>query len=182
MTQSMDGRPQEAASRAQLDQETLRELRSVLGSDFRLLVNTWVADSQLRLQLLQALELLRVAQQALEDPGQRGGGRAVGEQRHVVAPRPQQQRPVHALAPQLAALAESFGQACEADRVRWVDLSPQQARLVESPHPYFERGRMLVVYARNKRSALVMESNNDGRVITLRGGRLPDVTWLEACS
>ncbi|MBP6903286.1 MAG: hypothetical protein KBC73_24570 [Burkholderiaceae bacterium] len=56
------------------------------------------------------------------------------------------------------------------------------ARLIESPHPYFERGRMLVVYARNKRSALVMESNNDGRVITLRGGRLPDVTWLEACS
>lgn len=56
------------------------------------------------------------------------------------------------------------------------------ARLVEAPHPYFERGRMLMVYGRNKRSALVMESNNEGRVITLRGGRMPDVAWLEACS
>ena len=34
---------------------------------------------------------------------------------------------------QLAALAERFALEAEADQVRWVDLSPQQARLVESP-------------------------------------------------
>jgi ATP-dependent DNA helicase DinG len=33
----------------------------------------------------------------------------------------------------LATLAERFEQPAEADQVRWVDLSPQQARLVESP-------------------------------------------------
>lgn len=54
MTQSMDGRPQDAAARAQLDQDTLRELRAVLGKDFRMLVDTWVADSRVRLQALQS--------------------------------------------------------------------------------------------------------------------------------
>jgi len=34
---------------------------------------------------------------------------------------------------QLAALAERFAHGCEPNQVRWVDLSPQQARLVESP-------------------------------------------------
>ncbi|WP_201492837.1 ATP-dependent DNA helicase [Rubrivivax sp. A210] len=33
----------------------------------------------------------------------------------------------------LAALAAQFGVAADAGRVRWIDLSPQQARLVESP-------------------------------------------------
>jgi len=33
----------------------------------------------------------------------------------------------------LAALARGFEQEAEPDRVRWIDLSPQQARLVESP-------------------------------------------------
>ena len=33
----------------------------------------------------------------------------------------------------LAALAAIFSQPAESGRVRWVDLSPQQARLVESP-------------------------------------------------
>jgi len=54
VTQSMDGRPQDAAARAQLDQDTLRELRAVLGKDFRMLVDTWVADSRVRLQALQS--------------------------------------------------------------------------------------------------------------------------------
>lgn len=54
MTQSRDGQPQDAAVRAQLDEDTLRELRAVLGKDFRMLVDTWVADCQVRLQLLQA--------------------------------------------------------------------------------------------------------------------------------
>lgn len=55
-------------------------------------------------------------------------------------------------------------------------------RLVEQPHPYFDRGRLLLVHAADRRFALVMESNNDGRIITLRSGRLPDVQWLEGCS
>ena len=54
-------------------------------------------------------------------------------------------------------------------------------RLVSTPHPYFDKGRMLLVYAPDKRFALVMESNDQGRIITLRGGRLPEVAWLEAC-
>ncbi len=54
-------------------------------------------------------------------------------------------------------------------------------RLVSTPHPYFDKGRMLIVYAADKRFALVMESNDQGRIVTLRGGRSPEVTWLEAC-
>lgn len=53
VTQSRDGRPQDAVFRAQLDQDALSELRAVLGKDFRVLVDTWVADSKVRLQLLQ---------------------------------------------------------------------------------------------------------------------------------
>lgn len=64
------------------------------------------------------------------------------------------------------------------DRVRQV-YGP---RMTESPHPYFDHGRLLMVPSRDQRSALVMETNDDGRVITLRAGRVPDVTWLEACS
>ena len=55
-------------------------------------------------------------------------------------------------------------------------------RLVSAPHPYFDQGRMLTVYSPNRRFALVMETNDGGRIITLRGGRLPDVGWLEGCS
>ena len=55
-------------------------------------------------------------------------------------------------------------------------------RLVSAPHPYFDQGRMLTVYSPNRRFALVMETNDGGRLITLRGGRLPEVSWLEGCS
>ncbi|OYU98052.1 MAG: hypothetical protein CFE45_18005, partial [Burkholderiales bacterium PBB5] len=65
---------------------------------------------------------------------------------------------------------------------RYASLSGVAVRLVEQPHPYFDRGRLLLVHAADRRFALVMESNNDGRIITLRSGRLPDVQWLEGCS
>lgn len=55
-------------------------------------------------------------------------------------------------------------------------------RLASAPHPYFDKGRMLTVYSPDRRFALVMESNDSGRIITLRAGRLPDVGWLEGCS
>ena len=55
-------------------------------------------------------------------------------------------------------------------------------RLSVAPHPYFDNGHTLTVYSPDRRFALVMESNDSGRIITLRGGRLPDVGWLEGCS
>ncbi|OGB07975.1 MAG: hypothetical protein A3E25_01630 [Burkholderiales bacterium RIFCSPHIGHO2_12_FULL_69_20] len=55
-------------------------------------------------------------------------------------------------------------------------------RLSSTPHPYFDRGRVLTVYSPDRRFALVMEANDQGRIITLRGGRLPEVGWLEGCS
>lgn len=55
-------------------------------------------------------------------------------------------------------------------------------RLNVGPHPYFDKGQTLSVYSPDRQFALVMESNNSGHIITLRGGRLPDVAWLEGCS
>ena len=55
-------------------------------------------------------------------------------------------------------------------------------RLVSAPHPYFDQGRMRSVYSPDRRFALVMETNDAGRIITLRGGRLPEVDWLEGCA
>ncbi len=55
-------------------------------------------------------------------------------------------------------------------------------RLTSTPHPYFNRGQVLSVYAPDRKFALVMEANDQGRIITLRGGRLPEVAWLEGCS
>jgi len=55
-------------------------------------------------------------------------------------------------------------------------------RLSVAAHPYFDKGHMLTVYSPDRRFALVMESNDAGRIITLRGGRMPDVGWLEGCS
>ena len=55
-------------------------------------------------------------------------------------------------------------------------------RLSVAPHPYFDNGHTLTVDSPDRRFALVMESNDSGRIITLRGGRLPDVGWLEGCS
>lgn len=55
-------------------------------------------------------------------------------------------------------------------------------RLNSAPHPYFAQGKVLTVYSPDRRHALVMEANDQGRIITLRGGRLPEVGWLEGCS
>jgi hypothetical protein len=55
-------------------------------------------------------------------------------------------------------------------------------RLTSAPHPYFAQGKVLTVYSPDRKHALVMEANDQGRIITLRGGRLPEVGWLEGCS
>jgi hypothetical protein len=55
-------------------------------------------------------------------------------------------------------------------------------RLTVVPHPYFARGHLLSVRAADGQHALVMESNDQGRIVTLRGGRLPAVEYLEGCS
>lgn len=55
-------------------------------------------------------------------------------------------------------------------------------RLSTGAHPYFAQGKVLTVYSPDRKFALVMETNDQGRIITLRGGRLPDVGWLEGCS
>ncbi len=55
-------------------------------------------------------------------------------------------------------------------------------RLQLAPHPYFAQGQTLAVYSADRRFALVMESNDDGRIITLRGGLVPAVEYLEGCS
>jgi len=55
-------------------------------------------------------------------------------------------------------------------------------RLIVDPHPYFERGHRLSVLSSDRKFALVMESDDAGRIITLRGGRLPMVESLEGCS
>lgn len=55
-------------------------------------------------------------------------------------------------------------------------------RLSVASHPYFDKGHVLTVYSPDRRFALVMESNDAGRIITLRGGRMPDIAWLEGCS
>ena len=55
-------------------------------------------------------------------------------------------------------------------------------RLSSGPHPYFAQGKVLTVYSPDRQFALVMETNDQGRIITLRGGRLPEVGWLEGCS
>jgi len=41
---------------------------------------------------------------------------------------------------------------------------------------------VLTVYSPDRKFALVMEANDQGRIITLRGGRLPEVGWLEGCA
>lgn len=55
-------------------------------------------------------------------------------------------------------------------------------RLSTTAHPYFAQGKVLTVYSPDRKHALVMETNDQGRIITLRGGRLPEVGWLEGCS
>jgi hypothetical protein len=55
-------------------------------------------------------------------------------------------------------------------------------RLTTAPHPYFAQGKVMTVYSPDRKFALVMESNDQGRIITLRGGRLPEVGWLEGCA
>lgn len=55
-------------------------------------------------------------------------------------------------------------------------------RLSVSPHLYFASGLTLAVYSPDRRFALVMESNDAGRIITLRAGAVPAVEHLEGCS
>ena len=55
-------------------------------------------------------------------------------------------------------------------------------RLVIGAHPYFERGHRLAVYSADRKFALVMESDDSGRIVTLRGGQVPAVEALEGCS
>lgn len=55
-------------------------------------------------------------------------------------------------------------------------------RLSVTPHLYFAKGLVLAVYSPDRRYALVMESNDDGRIITLRAGAVPAVEHLEGCS
>ena len=55
-------------------------------------------------------------------------------------------------------------------------------RLSTTPHPYFAQGKVLTVWSPDRKHALVMETNDQGRIVTLRGGRLPEVGWLEGCS
>ena len=54
-------------------------------------------------------------------------------------------------------------------------------RMTSQPHPYFDQGRVLTVTSPDKRHALVMESNDQGRIVTLRSGSLPEVIGLEGC-
>ena len=54
-------------------------------------------------------------------------------------------------------------------------------RMSSQPHPYFSHGRVLTVTSPDKRFALVMESNDQGRIVTLRSGSLPEVIGLEGC-
>ena len=56
------------------------------------------------------------------------------------------------------------------------------ARLDVRPHPYFAKGQVLAVYSPDRRFALVMESDDAGRIVTLRGGLVPAVEFLEGCS
>ncbi len=55
-------------------------------------------------------------------------------------------------------------------------------QLVSAPHPYFDHGKVLSISTPDRRFALVMEANDQGRIITLRAGRMPEVGWLEGCS
>ena len=54
-------------------------------------------------------------------------------------------------------------------------------RMTSQPHPYFAQGRVLTVTSPDKRHALVMESNDQGHIVTLRSGSLPEVSGLEGC-
>ena len=67
-------------------------------------------------------------------------------------------------------------------RLIWSPTTVYGKRLNNAPHPYFDKGRMLTLVSSNRQHALVMESNDPDRIITIRGGRVPEVTWLEGCS
>jgi hypothetical protein len=55
-------------------------------------------------------------------------------------------------------------------------------RLAVWPHLYFENGLRLSVYSPDGGFALVMESNDSGRIIAMRAGAVPAVEQLEGCS
>jgi len=56
------------------------------------------------------------------------------------------------------------------------------ARLSVQPHLYFDNGLRLSVYSPDRQYALVMESNDNGRIIAMRAGMVPAVEQLEGCS
>ena len=56
------------------------------------------------------------------------------------------------------------------------------ARLVSGAPTYFERRHRLAVSSADRKFALVMASDGSGRMVTLRGGRVPAVKALEGCS
>ncbi|MEO7852884.1 MAG: hypothetical protein ABIR94_11620 [Rubrivivax sp.] len=55
-------------------------------------------------------------------------------------------------------------------------------RLTVRPHLYFDKGLRLSVYSPDGSFALVMESNDSGRIIAMRAGAIPAVEQLEGCS
>jgi hypothetical protein len=55
-------------------------------------------------------------------------------------------------------------------------------RLTTSPRLHFAQSLTMAVYSPNRQLVLVMESNDDGRIITLRGGLLAAVEYLQGCS
>ncbi len=56
------------------------------------------------------------------------------------------------------------------------------SRVTVQPHLYFDKGLRLSVYAPDRKFALIMESNDGGRIIAMRAGAVPAVEQLEGCS
>jgi hypothetical protein len=55
-------------------------------------------------------------------------------------------------------------------------------RMRVTPHLYFANGLTMALYSPDREFALVMESNDSGRIIALRAGSVPAVEFLEGCS
>jgi hypothetical protein len=53
-------------------------------------------------------------------------------------------------------------------------------QMVEDPHKYVDDGYYFYIYDPDRRHAVVIEIA-DGRVVEIRGGRLPEVLWVEHC-
>jgi len=53
-------------------------------------------------------------------------------------------------------------------------------QMVEHPHKYVDDGYYFYIYDPDRRHAVVIEIA-DGRVVEIRGGRVPEVLWVEHC-